>query len=263
MNPIQQIIASIGKTKYPVLIVEKILNDPICTKILFFQNFLDGKCLSLAISKTLGYVTIIGACMYKMPIVMNMIRSKSGNGLDPTSVYLETIAMICMVFYNFQKQNDFSTYGDNISAALQTMVIILLMWAYGIDGKKLGLPHILTVLILSSVFFVALVTLPVEYLNYIAVASSVISTVAKCPQIIRNFKTKAIGVQSWVTTLTALLGVLAKLFINIRETPDDIILIGGTLLLLLLNTTLLIQSLIYKKDATVKTQEKVHINKKD
>ena len=93
-SAIQGVFAKIADLEYPLLLVEKIMNNRECSRVLFYDNFLDPSCLSLAVSKSLGYVMIIGACLYKMPIIVNMMKSKSGTGLDPMSVYLEISAFI-------------------------------------------------------------------------------------------------------------------------------------------------------------------------
>lgn len=194
---IQPLFRTIARFGWPVVVVEKILNDPSCTNTLFQDNFLDQTCLSLAISKTLGYVTIIGALMYKMPIIINILKQKSGAGLNVTSVYLETTAFLGLVAYNFKRNNEFSTYGDNISASIQSIVIIILMWAYGMGSKsKFSMAHILVVLGLGGAYCFSLVSAQEQHHAYIVSYAMGISTVSKVPQIIDNFKTGELGAQS-------------------------------------------------------------------
>ncbi len=245
---IQPLFVAIAAFGWPVILVENIMNNKECANTLFHTNFLDPDCLRLAISKALGYVTIAGACLYKLPVVMNIFRSKSGSGLHPISVYLESSSFISMFYYNFQKGNDFSTYGDNISATIQNMMIVLMIWFYGIDGKALGAGHISITALVFAIFGTGLFFCPAEYLGSVAIYATVISTISKLPQIWQNFTTKNIGVQSWVTQLTSFLGVVAKLFICITETGDDIYLVIGTVTAVVLNGMLLLQSVLYASD---------------
>jgi len=242
-SSLQGMFGAIASLDWPLLLVERIMNNKECAATLFYTDFLDGPCLSLAISKALGYVTIAGACLYKMPVVVNILKSKSGAGLHPISVYLESSSMIAMVFYNFQRGNDISTYGDNISATIQNIMIVFLIWYYGM--KSLGFQHIALVSVMFLLFGTGLMFCPVEYFGHIAIYATVIMTISKIPQIIQNYQKKNIGVQSWVTQLTAFLGVLAKLFICITETGDDVYLMAGNITAVALNGTLMIQSLIY------------------
>ena len=242
---LQKLFITIAGFEWPVMFVDGILQNRDCTNTLFYTNFLDPICLRLAISKSLGYVTIAGACLYKMPVIMNIYKSKSASGLHPLSVYLESSSFIALVYYNMQKLNAISTYGDNISASTQNLMIILLIWYYGIDGKKLGASHVGLVLFAFIIFGICLSFCPAEQLGYIAIYSTVISTISKIPQVLQNFQTKSIGVQSWVTMLTSFLGVLAKLFICLTETSDDIYLVIGNGVAVALNGTLLLQSIIY------------------
>jgi mannose-P-dolichol utilization defect 1 len=255
-DSLQGIIGAIGSLGWPLTLVENIMNNKECANTLFYKDFLDGPCLSLAISKALGYVTIAGACLYKMPVVVNIFKSKSGTGLHPLSVYLESSSMISMVFYNFQKGNDISTYGDNISATIQNIMIVLMIWYYGMDGKSLGGAHIAGVFAVFIIFGAALTFCPEELFGYVAIYATVIMTVSKIPQIIQNFQTKNIGVQSWVTQLTAFLGVLAKLFICITETGDDVYLMAGNVTAVVLNGTLMVQSLMYPGSSAVDKKKK-------
>lgn len=247
---------AIANLEWPLVLVEKIMNNKDCANTLFYRDFLDGPCLSLAISKALGYVTIAGACLYKMPVVLNIFNSQSGTGLHPLSVYLESSSMLAMVYYNFQKGNAISTYGDNISATLQNIMIVVLIWYFGMDGKSLGTSHILSVFAMFILFGAALVFCPQEYFGYVAIYATVIMTVSKIPQILQNFQTKNIGVQSWVTQLTAFLGVVAKLFICFTETGDDIYLVAGNVTAVALNGTLMVQSLIYSSSSAERKTKK-------
>jgi hypothetical protein len=69
-------------------LVTNIIENDICTKVLFHDNFLDITCLKVAISKVLGYAMTMFACLYKLPVILKIFKKKGGDGLSLTSVYL-------------------------------------------------------------------------------------------------------------------------------------------------------------------------------
>lgn len=247
LQTILRVVASFG---WPVTLVTAILRDEKCALTLFNDNFLHAHCLSLAISKTLGYIAVLGAFVYKMPIVLNMIKSRNGNGLDPSSLYIECSVFMAQVYYSFRIGVDFSTYGDNLSATVQNFMIIVLLWVWGYDGKKMDWSHIAAILCAAIVFITVMVSLPEQYLGYIATYAIILSIVSKLPQIIKNFRTGQRGVQSFVTVLVQVLGALMKLFVVTVET-NDIFIISSATMTLILNSILMFQIVfILKSDAT-------------
>ena len=80
LNLLQNVFRFIGDFKYPVILVSLILNNEECSKTLFYNNFLDKLCISLAISKTLGYLMVLASCFYKVPIILKIINLKGGDG---------------------------------------------------------------------------------------------------------------------------------------------------------------------------------------
>ena len=90
---IQSLLASIASLGWPVQVVTLIMGDDgTCPNILFNNNFLDSKCLSLALSKALGIIMTVLSCFFKVPIIMNMLSKKSGEGMSLVSLYLENSA---------------------------------------------------------------------------------------------------------------------------------------------------------------------------
>ena len=80
LSILQSFFRVIGDLKWPVFIVSLILNNEICSNTLFYDNFLDKSCISLAISKTLGYLMMLGSCFYKVPIIIKIVKIKGGDG---------------------------------------------------------------------------------------------------------------------------------------------------------------------------------------
>lgn len=227
----------------PQYLVGKILQNDSCSSILFHQDFLDAKCLGLAISKSLGYIMLIGSLFYKLPIILKIFKTKGGDGLNIISVYLETSAYLSLLLYNVLNQSAFSTYGDLFPATFQNCLIIVLIWLWGIDKKKFPLIHILFVLFLFGSFTAVILGAPKEYWHWVAKYSIIVTTISRLPQILSNFMTGKVGVQSAVTLTNGVLGALGKVYITYVETKDPLLIIGAVFALGL-NLTLLTQVLL-------------------
>lgn len=239
---IQSILSRVAVLS-PEYLVGQILQNGSCATVLFHQDFLDRKCFGLAISKALGYVMLVGACFYKLPILLKIFKAKGGDGLNIISVYLETSAYLSLLLYNVLCQSAFSTYGDLFPATLQNGLIILLIWLWGIDKKKFSLIHILGAVFLFGTFTAAILSAPKEHWHWVAKYSIVVTTISRLPQIISNFRTGKVGVQSAVTLTNAVLGAVGKVYITYVETKDPL-LITGAVFALGLNLILLTQVLL-------------------
>lgn len=252
---IQEILSKIGKIS-PEFLVGKILQNEQCASVLFYHDFLDRKCLGLSISKALGYVMLIGSFFYKLPILLKIVKARGGDGLNIVSVYLETSAYLSLLLYNILRQSSFSTYGDLCPATFQNILIICLIWLWGIDKKRFSMPHILGVIFLFGVFTATILRSPEEHWHWVAKYSIVVTTVSRLPQIVSNFRTGKVGVQSAVTLTNAVLGAFGKVYITYVESKDPLLITGAifafSLNFILLSQVLLLQS---TKSTSVATSE--------
>ena len=111
------------------------LSNDSCIDTLFTQrNIVDGACLKVLISKSLGWVMTGASAIVKTPVIRNMLKAESAAGLSPQSIYLETIMYSCSVAYFVMKDlgdgklDEFNEYGENVNLTLQNVIIVLLMW---------------------------------------------------------------------------------------------------------------------------------------
>ena len=206
MDIIQNILRKIASLSWPKESIGTFLNNKECANILLNENFLDGFCLRLSISKTLGYLMIFAACFYKLPVILKIFKAKGGDGLNIISIYLETSAYIAGFVYNLLRGNPISTYGDLAVAILQNFFIISLLWHWGIDKRSFNLTHKISIISIVIIFISIIIKLPQERYQYIATYSIIIVTISRLPQIISNFMYNKIGVQSIITLTNAVLG---------------------------------------------------------
>lgn len=251
---IQNLLAQIAKTTPLDDVVTAIISSKICSDILFHKDFLDGPCLRLSISKVLGYTMMMGSCLYKLPVLMKIYKVKGGEGISPLSVYLETTAYLASLSYNYVKGNPISTYGDLVASTSQNMLIIFLLWTMGVGkGKQLSLQHKTAAAAGALLFLSLLRYTPSNYQHLIVTYSIVVLILSRLPQIISNFRTRDVGVQSAITWGNAVLGAAAKSYTTLIETRDPL-LVGGSLVALVLNAILLTQVLLFKNSHVASLQ---------
>ena len=144
-------------------------------------------------------------------------------------MYLETSSYLAALFYNIFKGSPFSTYGDYIAPIVQNVIIIALIWLWGINKKPFTTSHILMVMFLVGVFSSIIFSIPIEFQQWIMTYSIVIMMFSRLPQIISNFYAGTVGVQSAITLTSGVLGATAKTFIIFVETKDVYLIFGSVM----------------------------------
>jgi hypothetical protein len=238
---LQALLAQVGSLGWPEQLLSWIVGDS-CSRILFNKDFMSPNCIKTAIITILRNVVLIGSCVYKIPMIRNIIKKRGGDGLNPYAVYLETSAYMALTTYNQLNNNQFWSYADCIAATTQNIAIISLLFLWGLNNKPLKSSHILMVLCSAGIFQYSMYLLPSIYWHYIATYFIVVMTISRIPQIWANFNATSRGVQSIFTSLNSTLGATAKLIVQLNSTNDSYI-ITGTVLSFALNTILLLQIL--------------------
>lgn len=72
----------------------------------------------------MGYAMTLGACVYKAPVIRNILKANSTFGLSPIAVYLETSGLLAYIAYNYYRENPISSYGDVIITVIQELIIV-------------------------------------------------------------------------------------------------------------------------------------------
>jgi mannose-P-dolichol utilization defect protein 1 len=205
---------------------------------------LESLCFKLLFSKVVGLLMSTGALAYKVPIISNIMRIKTADGLNLNTVYLEMTGYSAWVFYNFLKGNPLSVYGDLVATAVQQLMIILLIWKYGINRRICSVFHIIVVVCCYAFAVIGLFFLPDDLYHWIARYAVLMTMISKIPQIYSNFIFKQVGVQSPTSLLNGVIGGIAKIIVAFIETTDYMMIFSGVLSFVL-NSMLLMQVLYY------------------
>ena len=191
------------------------------------------------IAKGLGYLIMIGAIGFKVPQIINIISSKSVNGLSALSLYLEVPLILTSIVYNVLQKNPFTSYGETVAISIQNMILVILLWIY--SKPRIPISTIIGVCLSYIIVFIISINLP-DYLQPLLVLSNLPLTVAaKIPQIMQNYRAKSTGPLSLVTTILAFVGSLARIFTTIKEIGMDFSLIFAYIVSMTLSGTLLLQ----------------------
>lgn len=223
------------------LVSPLLVTDACFDTLVMDLDVLDAVCVKQALSKAVGYAIILFATILKLPLVLNILRSKSVAGLSTSSVYLETTMYAAVLAYHTGLGSPFSTYGEKWGLVAQNVVISALIWRF---AKKSWL-----FVLASAAGFVgvaaAMASLPADLRHYLILYTSVGACASRLPQIYSNFTNGHTGVLSQATLVSAVVGPSARLFTVLQEV-DDAWAALGEIMPLALNAVILAQLLAYK-----------------
>jgi len=219
-------------------------------------NFGHEDCTSITISKILGYIIILGAIGVKLPQIIGLINSKSGDGVLPSMFYSENFLLILNATYSIHLGSPFSVYGENFFILVQNIVIIILLWKYQKGNSFLTKFLVTTV---TSGFFILLFTdiyVPKELWGYLMQSQIFVMSYSKIPQILQNFKSGSTGQLAFITFFVNMVGNLARLFTVFTEANDFLFMLS-IIASFVFNFTLTMQIIFLGGDSKVEEKKDV------
>lgn len=181
-----------------------------------------GPCFSATLSKCLGLAIILGSLLVKLPQILKILNSKSGQGISLLSVTLDLTAITIHASYNYLKQFPFSAWGDASFMAIQTVLIAVLVLHYSGSSAK-GLLYLLLYTVIVYVLNSGLT--PNHILWSLQGCNILIVVVGKLTQAFINLQNGNTGQLSGITLVLLFLGSLARIFTSIQETGDSIVIL--------------------------------------
>lgn len=174
-------------------------------------------CFKSTLSKCLGLGIILGSVLIKVPQIMKIHKSKSGEGISMTSVSFDLAAISIYMSYNFVKGFPFTAWGDACFLAIQTVTIGALVLYY---GGAIGKAVIYTVVYFIICFILMSGITPLEFLWTLQGVNIPILLLGKLTQAYANFKNGHTGQLSAITLFMLFFGSLARIFTSVQETGD-------------------------------------------
>eukprot|EP00873_Tetraselmis_striata_P003250 jgi/Tetstr1/423514/TSEL_014190.t1 len=198
--------------------------------------------VGLLVAKVSGTAISAGAILLFSPIIVNLLRSKDGEGISCTTFWMQLIGFTAIFIYNHTKGFPIAAYGENVSLAAQSLVILLLATYYQgrLDARFLGLMGLFCAWVGASLSGM----MAPAVLSGMQIAATCVLTGAIIPQILLNFKQQGTGEWSLITAVLSTAGNGLRVFTTLQLTRDPILL-AGYILGFLVNATLLGQIVYY------------------
>jgi mannose-P-dolichol utilization defect 1 len=189
---------------------------------------LSGGCLSQLVAKALGVAIIVGSCLNKVPIMINMLNAKSAAGISGNSLYGEAVVYANGAMYGFLEGHPFTAYGENASLLVQNVVLVAMMWTYlGRTTSPVKVQEQVLVVLGFAIYFISVLSfLPRDYRYLLMSATWPVMLYARGSQVMETFSVKHTGNLSIVTTTMNLVGSLIRILTTIKETGDMVVLSG-------------------------------------
>lgn len=222
------------------------VNEKCCRSIFVDFNFGDKECISLFISKGIGFGLIAFSCILKVPQLIQIVLHKSGKGLSTSSLFMEICANVLAYAYHRQKGFPFSTFGETIIILIQNVLIAFFVTHFSPKYNMFTWNGF--ILVCSClVFSVERDLISDDVMNWLWRICLPLSIAYKIPQIWHTYHAKCKGELSTLSCFLTLMGSCGRVFTTLRELHDWSVL-SMYLLNVLLNGTILVESFIYPKD---------------
>uniref|UniRef100_A0A1Y1NKW7 Mannose-P-dolichol utilization defect 1 protein homolog n=1 Tax=Photinus pyralis TaxID=7054 RepID=A0A1Y1NKW7_PHOPY len=203
--------------------VTSIVLTPECYDEYFVEfNFFSAPCFKTTLSKCLGVVLILGAVLVKVPQIIKIFKSKSAVGISISSVTLDLVAITIFLSYSFVKGFPFTSYGDALFLAIQTLIVGVLVLYYSGSPSN---ATIYTIGYLITCFIMMSGITPIGILWTLQGFNIPILLTGKLTQAYTNYKNGTTGQLSAVTLIMLFGGSLARIFTSIQETGDFMIIL--------------------------------------
>ena len=202
-------------------------------------------CWTRLIVKGLGIAIILGACLNKAPVMLNIWNSKSTAGLSRGSIYGDTIVCANGAFYGLLEGHPLTAFGESIAMTIQSIIIMFLMWRFtdNIQWQEKAIA------VGVAAIYVATVTSLPKDMHYILMTTVwPVYIYSRGSQIWETCRVKHTGAQSVVTTGMNVLGSFVRILTTIKEVGMDFAVLTGYILGVMLNSTLLGLYFYYHKN---------------
>lgn len=173
-------------------------------------------------SKGLGIGIIAGSLLVKVPQILKIFKSRSGEGISVVSVSLDLCAITIATSYGFVNKFPFSSWGDGAFLALQTAAIAFLILFYAGQTVK-SFIYLICYTVLCYVLMGGMT--PIKTLWFLQGMNIPLLLTGKLTQAYANYKNNSTGQLSAATMFMLFFGSLARIFTSIQETGDAMLVI--------------------------------------
>ncbi|KAF2897883.1 hypothetical protein ILUMI_08292 [Ignelater luminosus] len=205
--------------------IKNILTPECYHKYFTLNEFFDGNCLKILLSKLTGLAVMIAAFPAKVPQIVKIYENKSGEGISLPSVTLELVAYAVYMSYSYSKDYPFHQWGEVLFLMIQTLAIAVLCLYYA-GATELAAAY---AVLYSTYCVIMMEVVPTELLWTMQSLNILVFTVAKGLQIHTNYENGHTGQLSEITLGLLFTGSLGRIFTSIQETGDFIVILANLL----------------------------------
>lgn len=198
--------------------------------------------------KLLGTLIIVGSCLNKAPLFLNILSTKSVAGMSSQAVYSECIMYANAAFYSYLQGNPFTAYGETLLITLQTVMVILLMWKFKVEPSTVSMKERMIVSSLFAVYVSIVFSIPKDKLYLLLSINMPVTVFSRGSQIYCYYKEKHTGTQSIITVIMNFMGSAIRVMTTINLVGFDIPMLAGYGISLILNSIMISQFIMYKKN---------------
>lgn len=209
--------------------------------------FMISGCWSRLLVKGLGIAIILGSCLNKIPIMRNLMNTKSTEGLSRGSTYTDAVIYANGAFYGLLKEHPLTAFGENLALLAQTVVIILMIWNFSV-GNVSGMEHLAVVLAATFYAVVVVVLLPDDKLFLLPASITPFYLYSRISQIWETVRVKHTGAQSVITLSMNMVGGIIRVLTTLKEVGLDFAVLTNHILGVALNTTMFAQYFYYRSN---------------
>ena len=191
-----------------------------CLREFHHLNFFYSDCISMTLSKLIGYLIILMTVFNKIPQILKIYNSKSGKGIVAQMIYTDLLMNLNRMLYFMHTDMPFSTYGELLLMSVQNCMIVALLWKYNDQISSTEKISTLVFFVVYIAYFVHGNYVPEQAWLLLISTVTFLNFVSKGPQIAKNFREKSTGELSFPTYFMSFLRNLGRLFTVLKESSD-------------------------------------------
>jgi len=176
-------------------------------------------------SAVLNILVIIGSTVVKLPQLWVIVSCGSVSGLSEESSLIEVFSGTLFIGYNYLMGFPFKTWGETAFVVVQTFIQVLLIWRLS-SRRRWGVRIFFAFWYFGSIVYIFGGFLAADHLPLLGLAPTPCALLSRLPQIVQNYKQGHTGRLSFWTLFLMLGGNMARIFTNITQVKDPIILIS-------------------------------------
>jgi len=208
------------------------------------QLQLRPECVARTASNALSLGLVLFSLYYKVPQITKMVRERSAKSISPASVLMEVFAGLCAIAYYYYLDYDFMAYGEVVSGAVQSLIILSLCYAYREMGGSTALAY--AGLVASGVVAVYLKLLPMRVVDTLLLASSFAYCLSRLLMVVSVVRARSSGSLSFLTLFFSLAGMLVRVFTTVVSLSEDRFLLLIMCVNTLFSATLFGAAIVYR-----------------